>query len=335
MTIATMPLTDLGSAAASVVDKLEDQRRRSLAGVEWAGGKISLPGCYVMPIEAYHGDCCDGPSISSSGLRKIAAKSPAHYWCDSYLNPEREEDAEESDALRLGRAAHHLLLGETEFSRFFCMRPDHFDSWRTKEAKQWRAMQMADGKTVLIDSEIKAIRGMANSLAAHPVIRTHGLLNGEIERSLIWMDKETGVWLKARPDAVPVDTDVADLKTTADASARGCQMALSDRGYHMQMALIGMGMEEVLGRKASELHYHLVFVEKKPPYAVVIQPVDSAAIYWARLELRRAIRRFAECFEKNDWPAYDHDMQTLRLPDWYVKKLEWEVQNGLLADDAA
>lgn len=337
MTIETFPTTTLGAAASAVVEKIAEKRaakRSPFAARQWTGDKITEPGCYLMPIEAYHSDCCAGPSVSSSGLRLLDQKSPAHYWAGSYLNPDREDDEEENANFRIGRAAHHLLLGEGGFAEKFCTRPATWDSWRTNAAKEWRAQQQAAGRTVLTDGEIKIIRGMAASLAAHPLIEG-GLLNGEIERSLIWRDKETGVWLKARPDAIPVDTDIVDLKTTADASGRGCRKSIEDNGYHMQLALVGMGMEAIFGRKADEFHYTLVFVEKKPPFAVNVKPVDPNAIWWGRKQLRRAIRRFADCAAKNDWPAYDDDTSTASLSDWYVKRLEAEAQNGMLPDEDA
>ncbi|MFN3891953.1 MAG: PD-(D/E)XK nuclease-like domain-containing protein [Beijerinckiaceae bacterium] len=333
MTIEQFPTTTPGNAAPGVVEKIAEARgkRSPFIARQWTGDKITEPGCYLMPIEAYHSDCCDGPSISSSGLRIIENLSPAHYWAASSMNPDREPQ-EPSDALILGRAAHHLLLGEGRFREQFSIRPDEFDSWRTKAAQAWRAAEIAAGKTVLIPQHIKIVRGMARSLAAHPLIQG-GLLNGEIERSLIWKDKETGVWLKARPDAIPIDTDIVDLKTTADASGFGCRKAIESNGYHMQMALIGMGMEAIFGRKADEFHYTLVFVEKSPPFAVNVKPIDPNAIWWGRKQLRRAIRRFADCCASNDWPAYDDDTTTASLPDWYVRRLEMEAQSGLLPDD--
>jgi hypothetical protein len=142
MTIETLPVTSLGAAAAGVVEKLEEKRaaRSMFAARQWTGEKITEPGCYLMPIEAYHSDCAAGPSISSSGLRQIEQESPAHYWAQSYLNPDREQE-EDSEAFILGRAAHHLLLGEGSFAQKFCVRPAEWSDWRTKAAQQWRADQ--------------------------------------------------------------------------------------------------------------------------------------------------------------------------------------------------
>jgi hypothetical protein len=54
---------------------------------------ISAAGAYsadVVSIEAYHGsEICPAPSISATGLKLIASKSPLHYWWQSALNPNR------------------------------------------------------------------------------------------------------------------------------------------------------------------------------------------------------------------------------------------------------
>ena len=73
-----------------------------------------------------------------SGRRTVFIDSPAHYWVSSHLNPNRVEESQ-NEALILGRAAHHLLLGESDFSRLFSVRPDRWDSWRTNDAKAWKA----------------------------------------------------------------------------------------------------------------------------------------------------------------------------------------------------
>ena len=50
-------------------------------------GKVSVPGVYALSMAEYHGDLCVGPSISSSGLRTIWSRSPAHYFHASPYNP--------------------------------------------------------------------------------------------------------------------------------------------------------------------------------------------------------------------------------------------------------
>ena len=43
-----------------------------IESIEWDGKRITKPGCYKnVPMSVYHGDCTDGPSISTTGLKKI------------------------------------------------------------------------------------------------------------------------------------------------------------------------------------------------------------------------------------------------------------------------
>lgn len=308
-------------------------RKQPLPIIEWDGEKISKPGVYDMPIESYHGNCCVGLSISSSGLRTIESKSPAHYWDESYLNPKHVRGAD-SEAFTIGRAAHMLLLGETGFQDRFAIKPAEFKDFRSNAAKEWRDAQIAAGRSVLTHGDLETIRGMANALAAHPLIQS-GLLNGEVERSLIWQDKETGVWLKSRPDALPVNADlITDLKTTKKADAASVRRSIAEYGYYMQLALVGMGMEAVLGRRPSDEDYVLVFVETSRPYCVNVTPIDPQAIYYGRLQVRRALRTFADCIERNEWPGYADDGATAGLPKYLIDRLEADIQSGLLQEVA-
>jgi hypothetical protein len=49
--------------------------------IKWDGNRITKPGIYHgLSLEQYHDpDVCDGPSISSSDLRRIFAKEDAEY----------------------------------------------------------------------------------------------------------------------------------------------------------------------------------------------------------------------------------------------------------------
>jgi hypothetical protein len=301
--------------------------------MQWDGQKISAPGIYAgLPLEVYHSDCCVGPSISSSGLRTIDSESPAHYWMSSYLNPERIPE-ERKDHFTLGQAAHHLFLGEADFGKKFVLRPDKWADWRTKEARDWRREQEEAGFAVLTADVMWQIKGMATSLAREPLIQ-QGLLSGEIERSMIWQDPETGIWLKSRPDAIPNDTLIVDLKTTSSAAPEDVRRALASNGYHMQLALAGMGMEATLNRRPANDDYVLVFVESKPPYCVNIKPVDAEAIEYGRRQIRRAIRTFAKCLETGEWPGYADSGVTAHLPQFYLKQLQQQEELGLLPEVA-
>jgi len=294
---------------------------------EWK--KISEPGIYDIPIEIYHDDPCIEPSISSSGLRIIENQSPAHYWATSPYNPDRIEE-EQKDHFNLGSAAHTLILGESGFRDKYVVRPAKWDSWRTTAAKEWRDEMVDLGRMVLTDEQIAAIRGIAANMEKHPEIK-QGILRGQIEKSLIWKDQETGIWLRARPDVIPTDSNIViDLKTTADATARSVMRGFVDHGYHIQLAIIRWGFQAVLARDVEM--FGMVYAETKPPHVVTVRPVDDNFIYWGMCVARRALRKFAECMEKQEWPGYETDGIPISPPDWLSKKLTQEQKHGLLPD---
>jgi len=300
--------------------------------IKWDGKKISKPGVYLdLPIEVYHGDVCVGASVSSSGLRKIETQSPAHYWVDSPMNEDREPPDDKAH-FSLGQAAHTLLLGEGGFKDKFSVRPAEYagKKWNGNriDCKQWLASQARRGRTVILETDMQHIEGMANALLRER--NAADLLRGVIEASLIWQDKPTGVWLKARPDSIPSDSDMlADLKTTNDASPDKCAKSLMNFTYHMQMALCGWGLRELMGRTPTD--YILIFCEKTPPYAVNIKPLKPSDITWALRQLRRSIDRFAECVETGTWPAYTDDSgHFVELPPFYRARLESDDAAGLL-----
>lgn len=317
----------IGDAANRVVENI-----RPFPSCPYDGSKISTPGIYdAVPMAAYHGDLCDGPSVSSSGLRLIEAKTPAHYYATSYLNPNRIEQ-DEKDAFDFGRAAHSLLLGESGFFKQFTVRPEAFKDYRTKAAQEWRDSTRAEGLTPLTSDDLAAIKAIAANLDAHPLARD--LLRGHIEQSLVFKDGPTGVWLKSRPDVLPIaDGVVADLKTTTDASPEAVQRTIMNFGYAMQGALIGKAMKAVLDIDMTA--FALVFVEKAAPFAVNVVEVDLDWIAYAGRQLRRAIDTFARCVETDTWPGYEGE-PVVYMPDWLRKRLDMEMDTGLLPrEDAA
>lgn len=296
--------------------------------IKYTGQKITLPGCYVdMPMEAYHGQPCDGPSVSSSGLRTIWSESPAHFYARSSLNPNRKPE-QPKDAFSLGRLAHKLLLeGRDGLEKDFAIRPDHWDSWRTKDSQTWKAEQIAAGKTVVTEDDLIDVVGMAESLARHPLVKA-GILDGAVERSLIWKDPETGIWLKSRPDVIPNASGiVADLKTTSSVTDEALAKSLGSFGYHCQGALVGDGLKEVYGLDMEA--FALVWAEKVEPYCTRVTTLVPEDLERGRLQNRAALRSLARCLDTGKWPGPGGDREDavyLSLPAYAAKRIDTELE---------
>lgn len=300
--------------------------------IEWDNKTITKPGLYSkIGIELYHsGNICDGPSISSSGLRKIFNESPAHYWNESPLNPDRMEPEDKSH-FTLGRAVHHLMLGEPFFAKLFAIQPDEYTNkdgevkaWNNNagKCKEWHADRSREGRSIITGKDVDHIKGMAESLGKHPLVRS-GALNGQIERSGFVKDKATGIWLKIRPDSIPTDSgDYVDLKTTISVDWSDLVRTIGDFGYHQQLALIRRVARD-LGLPFTSAT--LVFVEKKPPYCVRVVTVKDNDLDRGEKQNTATLKIFAECLKAKHWPGPGgdrEDAEYIELSDFAQKRID-------------
>lgn len=160
---------------------------------------------------------------------------------------------------------------------------------------------------------------MANRVANDRTFRDH--LDGRTERSIIFKDR-TGIWVKSRPDCLPTDTVVADLKTCNDASDRACHVAITKYGYHMQMALTATAVAAVLGVRTTA--HVLLFIETKRPYAYNIKPVDNQFIWYGQRQNRAALNIMAESLKTGVWGTYFGNGITASPTDFFEKMIENE-----------
>lgn len=334
--MTTDTMHPIGEPAAAIVSGLDRRRFKTAT----PGQKIAEPGCYAIPLALHHSNCCEGPSVSSSGLRTIEDQSLAHYWARSYLNPEAEPFAP-TPYMILGSAAHHLLLGQSHFAEHFAVQPttsgecgdpdDRPWNGNNKFCKAWLAQQVKAGREIVTTKMLEKVGGMAKALGKVGLVRA-GLMNGDVERSLIWRDAATGIWCKSRPDIVPAAGEaVADLKVVSDASEKAVMWAMRDYGLHIQLAFARMGLEAVFGLPPTNDGCVLLFVESESPYAVAPRLVDPGAIYRGRCLIRRALDKLHYALEHDEWPGYeDHFERTLCLPKADAEALDEEIESGAL-----
>lgn len=313
------------------------------------GQLIANNGQYDIPMSVYHSQCCAGPSVSSSGLRKIYLESPADFWATSDLNENRWEPAD-NDAFTFGRAAHSLLLGDEDFGKHFAIIPksapprpttaqigaraegritdsssERFGFWDEFDA-------VNEGKDYLKEEELEAIHHIGHALESHPIVSV--LLDGQAEQSLIWKDEQTGIWLKSRLDILAGTGDFADLKSTIQKSLPLLYRDIQRHGYDMQLGLATMAVENVLNVPFTAEVYEgksciLLFVHKKPPYHVMPVEVDFDALYWARIKCRSAINTMAECIKTEHWPGPVEGIATYSAT-YEASKLAEMQADGLL-----
>lgn len=311
------------------------------------GEIITEPGAYRMSLAWYHQQCCDGPSVSSSGLRKIATESPWAFWAASDLNPNRYPPKDESDAFIIGRAAHALILGDEIFADKFVTVPEDAPARPTKPMIEamlkgkmsdiarerfdfWEPFDLsAKDKAMVTAEQMQRIAYMSQNLSNSPEAK-QALTGGMAEVSMVWRDEQTGVWIKSRPDMIPDNGfDFGDLKLFAPRSKNiklAVHRAITEYRYDMQMALAVMGAEHVFKTTARECV--LIFAESSAPFTVTPARIDADTLYWARCENRKAIDTFSACLTADHWPMPVEGIMDYSLPESMQHTYATRQQNG-------
>jgi len=263
----------------------------------------------------YHADkIAPRPSLSKSIAHILITQSPAHAKAaHPRLNPQfvREEEAK----FDVGTAAHALLL-EGDDGVYVV----HADDWRTKVAKEERDIGREMGKTVLlarhwleVQAMVAACRDQLALIDAEPPLFSEF---GKAERTLVWKEPN-GISCKARLDWLHDDlTAIDDYKTTArSASPEAWSKSCYGIGADLQVAFYLRGFKAVYPDAPAPL-FRFVAQETTSPYALTVFSLSPAALELANTKAEWAIAMWADCLERNEWPAYPTRVCHIEPPAW-------------------
>ena len=270
--------------------------------------EITEPGVYDLPADLYHGDPVPGGSLSSSGARRLLATCPARFHFEQRFPPES------TNAMDLGTAAHRMVLG---------VGPEivtvEANDWKTKAAREKRALAQARGAVALLEDDVARVKGMATALRRHDI--ASALLapgRGQPERAIFWVDEETGVWRRALVDWLPTIGGgrplIVDYKTTFSATRDSVAKSVANYGYHQQASWYLDAVRAV--GYPDDTAFLFIFQEKEPPYLVTVVQLDTTAMQIGADLNRRAIEIYRDCRNADTWPGYTADIELISLPSW-------------------
>ena len=261
------------------------------------------PGIYDISNDEYHSSA----GISRSGIKEFS-RSPLHYW-HRYINPEYKRKDQTPDMI-FGSAFHCYVLEPEKFAKEYFIsakNPHHGASTLGKEFKA-NMLIASQGKILLTSEDFDEIVLMHSSIMRDKQA-PYLIEDAKYEQSIYWIDKETGLLCKSKPDILH-DHFVVVLKTTKDASPRAFQRDFYNYGYALQLGMIHEGIKSLTGN--SIVNYIDLAVEKSEPYATAIYPIDESALQYGIDEFHYWLIRMKECIDKNEWRSYE--TQTITLP---------------------
>lgn len=258
-------------------------------------------------IEAYH----RGPGISKTGLDHVA-RSPALFYA-LHLDPARPAEKERAGQLE-GQLAHCAILEPAEFDKRYVVGPDV--SRATKAWKEWEASLPAGVIAIKPDQRETALR-QAESVRRLPDV-AEALAAGRPEVSAYWIDPDTGVLCRCRPDWVhPAGNNgviLLDVKTYSDASPAEFARQIARKRYHVQDAFYSDGFARASGLDV--LAFVFVAVETEWPFAASAVMLDEPGKRQGAIDMRRDLTTYAACLKANDWPGHGAAIHQVSMPAW-------------------
>lgn len=266
-----------------------------------------------VSFKDYLGQCAPGPVVQATDLKRLHDRCPAWAFARWSGNAAAVDDGD-TDATLFGSAAHAFIIeGEDVFRARYSVKPDGLNL-ATKEGRAWK--EENGGKPYVSADDFAAIRAMQRMIAVHPMARL-ALRDGMPEATGIVQDKETGLWLKCRPDYLTARLAV-NLKTTADNGREAFGRQAWNLGYHIGAAFT----MDILARLDRPVPYAFLSIEKSPPYIPAVRALSDRFIVAGRLIYRRALRRFADCLSSGKWPGYAEDVEQLSPNGWMDREID-------------
>jgi hypothetical protein len=224
-----------------------------------------------LDIRIYHAPYSQLPALGSSQLKH--AKNTMAKFKAAVIDNRIERT--EKTAFDIGSAANDVIL-EQKTDRFVCG-PDV----SSKAVKEWKAFAedvRARGKIPLTPDEYKQVLEMFEGFFQHP--NAHKIVsNSLVEQSIFWTDKESGLWLKARPDGIYEDETgvyIWDYKTVRSLEGFEFQKSIVNYGYHISAAHYVSGYETATNKKVAGYFY--ICQEKEAPcdFRIFITRISSS-----------------------------------------------------------
>lgn len=286
------------------------------------------PGVYPsLPIEDYHA----GPGYSSTHIKCILSESPFAFRHRFILEPEEPKPSKWGDrkhGMILGGLVAALADSEDTFRRGYAVIEEKAAaaSKNSNDFKHaWRAAVEANpDKTVVLPVEADKAIAICEAMYAHPDQATREQLNAFLDHqdlraecSHYLKDEETGLLVKTRLDLGVPKRMAADIKTTADCSQPAYSRRLKDNQAHVQAAM-GLDIQNRVDDGWIKEVLHIV-VEQSPPHDVAVYRLGQQSLDIGYRQYRHGLKLLAQCLETDAWPGKVSGVQTVDLPEWYMR----------------
>lgn len=254
-----------------------------------------------MSNQEYH---MDSTHVSSSQLKKLIDKSPAHFHI-------QKEATKSTD---WGIALHCFILEHERFYREYKAIPEGMD-FRTKEGKKWK--EDNEAMNLIKYEDILAFETIHKKLFNHPLYCKY-LENGGAEES--FFSEINGVKVKVRPDYLvetPIGYACIDLKTTQ--SCKPDDVSRDIVKYHYDLSAV-MYREVLRTELKAHIDFVWLFIEKEEPYEMLWCEMSDQMHEFGNKRFEKSLAIYKDTVAKGKFPGYQEtgSITEIYLPS-YIK----------------
>jgi len=271
------------------------------------------PGIYPdLDIKRYH----SSGGISKTGLCKLD-RSPRTYR-DFIDNPGKSR---QNKSLHTGSIFHIAMEGA--FEEECRVGPEVGD----KRSKEWKEFVKAHpGKICVTPDEFRQVVLMREAMYEYGPAREALGKPGRFEVSYYWIDSDTGLLCKCRPDWISANQlTIIDFKTAADATEEGFVRSAGRLHYHVSAAMTVDGVHGTTGILPER--YIFLVIEPHPPYLTAAYEATADDLAEGREFIRRNLSLLKQCEATGNWPGLKEEIRPLDVRRFMRRQRE-ENDNG-------
>lgn len=190
-----------------------------------------------------------------------------------------------------------------------------YDSYRTKEARDWRDAQLAAKLILATKDDIELAKQAAKMLTE--TCKASADIFAKSKSQVIIAGRVLDVKVKGLVDLAPEGEDfLADLKTTSDFSAGGFAKAVSNFGYHVQAGMY-LNLWNAMFPDDQRTRFKFVWQESEAPFETCVTELSPPDIEAGWLYASTLIQRLIDATAANKWPmAFEGQNITTTRPTW-------------------
>lgn len=189
------------------------------------------------------------------------------------------------------------------------------DSYRTKEAREWRDAQFA-AKLILATKEDVELAKQAAKMLTETCKESADIF-AKSKSQVIIAGRVLDVKCKGLVDLAPEGEDfLADLKTVNDFSAEGFAKAVSNFGYHVQAGMY-LNLWNAMFPDDQRTRFKFVWQESEAPFETCVTELSPPDIEAGWLYASTLIQRLIDATATDKWPmAFEGQKLVTTRPTW-------------------